>query len=188
MKKFDFSVEVCLGFHCSGQGEYAVGNGTVELEDTQVNRLVSLIRESGGETDVEKLSLEERFPDVYEALDGACWEAASEACHRHWVLNGYYCGYFEEKDGLMESLEEAGVFKYSPESPMEDGEEVDEDAKEEAFREWFDGWFDSLSEDEQVSFIEDNYDGLEDDGDPGMYDYDVVIPQGIIDLAGGAAK
>ena len=88
----------------------------------------------------------------------------------------------------MESLEEAGAFKYSPESPVEDGEDVDEDAKEDAFRDWLHGWFDSLSEEEQVSFIEDNYDGLEDDGDPGMYDYDVVIPQGIVNLAGGATK
>lgn len=186
MKEFTFSVEVCLGYHCSGRGEYATGDGTVTLEDEQVRQLVTLIRENGGETDIEKLGLQEKLPTVYEELVSAYREAAGEACYRHWLIYGFENGFLEEPDGLMETLEEAGLFKYEPalsESDEEDGD--DEDAKRDAFNEWLGSYFDSLSEDEQVKFIETYYDDLEDTNDIGIYDYTVEIPREIVDMAGG---
>ena len=66
MKKFDFTIEICLGYHCNGVGEYAEGEGCVSLEDNQVEQLVALIKENGGETDVEKLGLKEKCPEIYQ--------------------------------------------------------------------------------------------------------------------------
>lgn len=186
MKEFRFSVEVCLGYHCSGRGEYATGDGTVRLGDEQVSQLVALIRESGGETDIEELGLQERLPSVYEELESSYREAASEACYRHWLIYGFENGYLEEPDGLMETLEEAGLFKYEPSPSDNDGEDGDdEDAKSDAFYEWLGSYFDSLSEDEQVKFIETYYDDLEDTNDIGVYDYTIEIPQEIVDQACG---
>ena len=48
MKEFNISVEICLGYHCCGSGEYITGDGVVMLEDEQVSRLVSIIQENGG--------------------------------------------------------------------------------------------------------------------------------------------
>ena len=79
MKKFNFTIEFCLGYRCNGVGEYAEREGIVSLEDNQVEQLVSLIKENGGETDVEKLGLKENFPEIYQALDYASYDAASYA-------------------------------------------------------------------------------------------------------------
>lgn len=175
MKEFDFCVEVCLGLHCCGCGEYAMAEGKVILEDGQIDRLVALIREHGGETDVEELSLAVRCPDIYEVLDCACSEAARNATYRYWMIKGFEDGYYEEPDDLMTSLEEAGLFRYEPAS----GEW---ECKDDAFHTWLDSYFESLSEEDQVSFIETWYGHMVCMEDPGVYDYAVEIPQGIIDM------
>lgn len=36
MKKFNFTIEFCLGYRCNGVGEYAEREGIVSLEDNQV--------------------------------------------------------------------------------------------------------------------------------------------------------
>ena len=99
MKKFDFTIEICLGFQCNGSGEYVEGKGSVRLEDSQVEQLVSLIKENGGETDVEKLGLKEKNPEIYAALDSASFDAASYANYKHWLIEGHLCGYFEVPEG-----------------------------------------------------------------------------------------
>ena len=188
MKEFDFSVEVCLGYHCYGGGEYTEGEGSIQLEDEQVDRLVSLIRSSGGVTDIDELDLEHKCPDIYEALEEAAGKAAREASYRHWLIQGYEGGYFEEPDGLMEALEAAGLFKYEPQE-SEDGdeefydEEDEEDAKDEAFCEWLDTYFESLTEKEQAEFIETYYPNEALDCGSDFYEMSFGIPQGIIDLA-----
>ncbi|MBR5678884.1 MAG: hypothetical protein IKX20_12275 [Paludibacteraceae bacterium] len=85
MKENTFYYELCLGYECCGCGVYVDVEGAVMLEDEQVEQLVALIKEKDGETDVEKLQLEERYPDIYEALEDACREAAEQACYAHWV-------------------------------------------------------------------------------------------------------
>ena len=179
MKKFAFTVEICLGYHCCGSPEYEEGEGTVELEDSQVDQLVALIREHGGETDPEEIGLEESYPDIYGALEEAYSDAARKAEYRHWVISGYENGYLEEPEDLMESLEKAGLFQYSPDS----GE--DEEAREEAFSEWLDNYLDSLSEVELVSFLETYYSDSLEDIETGLAEYEVGIPKGIIELADG---
>ena len=99
MKRFDFTFEVCYGLYCNGAGDYDEARGYVDLEDDQVEQLVALIRENGGETDIEKLDLEEKYPEIFEEIDGACREAASDANYRHWLIEGHLCGYFEIPEG-----------------------------------------------------------------------------------------
>lgn len=99
MKRFDFTIKICLGFYCGGSGEYAEGKGCVKLEDAQVEQLVALIKENGGETDVEKLGLKEKFPEIHEALDYASLEAARRANYKHWLIEGHLCGYFDIPEG-----------------------------------------------------------------------------------------
>ena len=178
MKQFDFSVEICLGYHCWGAPEYAEGDGTVELEESQVDQLVTLIRKHGGETDPEKLGLQEKYPDIYSTLQEAYSDAASEAEYRHWIISGYENGYLEEPEGLMETLEEEGLFKYNPEP-----DEEEEEDKEDAFNEWLSTYFDSLSEADQVAFIEKYYRLSLEDIETGFAEYEVSIPEDIIELA-----
>lgn len=99
MKRFDFTIEICLGLHCNGVGEYAEGKGSVALEDDQVEQLVALIKENGGLTDVEKLGLKENCPEIFKALDYASYDAASYANYKHWLIEGHLCGYFEIPEG-----------------------------------------------------------------------------------------
>ncbi len=150
MKQFDLTIEIFLGQHCNGACEYAEGKGSVELEDSQVDQLVALIKEHGGETNVEALGLEEKYPEIYKALDCASYDAACEANYRHWLIEGYLCGYFEPESGRRPR-------------------------KIKNFR--------SLSEDEQVAYIEKNYGDVMDQGEPGDFEYAPVIPEGIVELA-----
>ena len=99
VKRFDFTIKICLGLHCNGVGEYAEGKGSVELADDQVEQLVALIKENGGETDVEKLGLKEKCPDIFKALEYASYDAASYANYKHWLIEGHLCGYFEIPEG-----------------------------------------------------------------------------------------
>ena len=196
MKQFPISFEICLGYHCCGCGEYVDAEGSIKLEDEQVDRLIALIRSNGGETDVDVLSLKEKHPDIYSALENAYSDAAGTAVYRHWLLEGYECGYFDQPEGLMETLEAEGLFKYEPapnDEPETGGDETEEDltddedpdyAKEEAFDEWKDEYFDSLDEDAQVAFIEKYYgEGLVNDDAPDGGEYEIEIPQEIIDMA-----
>ena len=135
MNTFDFSIDICLGYHCFGGGEYTTGEGKLQLDDASLEKLVALIRESGGERDIEALSLSERLPEVYSVI--------TEAAHE------------------LEYL------------------------KEDAFSEWLDSYLDSLSEKDRVDFIETHYttDEYEDVCDP--YEYDILVPEGIMELARG---
>ena len=35
-------MEICLGYRCNGVGEYAEGEGSVSLEDNQVEQIVAV--------------------------------------------------------------------------------------------------------------------------------------------------
>ncbi|MBR5056511.1 MAG: hypothetical protein IKX03_04885 [Bacteroidales bacterium] len=186
MREFSFYLNICLGCECSGRGVYADAYGTVKLEDGQVDQLVALIRDNGGETDIEKLGLEEKYPEIYEALEDASYEAANEAHYRHWIVEGFEWGYYDQPDDLMQTLEKDGLFEYDPES-YEDGEELDEedleDAKEEAFSDWFYDFFRSLDTDDKVAFVEKYYDNLDYEYDSDLYGYPIEIPDEIVYMA-----
>lgn len=201
MPTFSIETETILGISHSGE-IVAEGEGTVELTDEEVQQLIELIRENGGETDVEKLELEEKYPEIYETLDEAYREAASEAAFRHWMIEGYECNYFDEPDDFMEAVEAAGLFKFEPSAEqieqqfredygLEDGDEIDpddledylEDAKCDAFYDCVNEYYNSLDEDGRVAFIERFYADALNDWDSSNVDYEVDIPPAIIEMA-----
>ena len=77
MKEFDFSFEIFLGRHCCGIEEYATAEGSITLDDDQVDRLVALIKDNNGETDIEVLDLETKNPEIYETLEDVYPEDAN---------------------------------------------------------------------------------------------------------------
>lgn len=193
MQRFDFSTGICLGLHCSGCGEYIDVNGSFELEDEEVNALAALVRDHEGETDIDELDLEGELPDIYEKIREAYRDAVDEATTNYWILEGYRNGYFEENDGVMEALEEEGLFKFEPnlatlrdELGLGEDEDIPEDdleeAKEEAFEQWKDEYVDSLPEDELIAFIE-RFFNAEVENDVNEYDFTIEIPEEIVDMA-----
>lgn len=193
MKTFDFNTEVCLGYHCNGCGEYIDAEGSFSLEEEDVNALVQLIRDHGGEADIEKLGLESALPNVYETIREAYSDAAAEATRKNWLLEGYRNNYFEEDCNVMDVLEEEGLFKFEPDLDAlredlgldEEDEITDEDieeAKQEAFDEWKEEYLGSLSEEERFSFIEKYY-AADADYSSDYYEVTLELPQEIVDLA-----
>lgn len=192
MAEFTISIDACLGYHCNGSGEYAEGEGTVELDDWMVDALVMLIRENDWETDVEELQLEQRLPEVYARLQDAYSDLADTIEYRNWATVGFLDNHFDEPDGLMEQLEEDGLFifdleKYKEENPLDGDEEYDEDeledAKAEAFEDWLFEYTRSLGEDELLSFLESYYWEALDDYEPFGLNYEILIPDEIILMA-----
>lgn len=166
----------------------AEGEGKVELTDEEVASLVNLIKEKGC-SDVEGLGLEDALPEVYEKLDDACREAAFEGERDHWLWEGYSNGYYEyDTYGLMDYCEsECGFsFEYDEEEYLDEDGELDEDvldeAKLEAFEEWLDDYISGLDKEERNRFLVEQM-NAEVDMDGVECDYEVVIPQAIIEIA-----
>ena len=197
--KIPFKSALSQGRHCNFVEEAHTVSGVVDLDEKEVSDLVALVKDNQGETDVKKLCLEEKLPEVYRKLDEAYHAAFGEANYRNWLMEGHECGFFERPDGFMESLEEAGLYKFEvdldkfrEDMALEEDEEIDEDEledyieseKDEAFDDWLDNYYDSLDEDGKVNFIETYYgDDVMDQGSPGDFDYVVELPQAIIDMA-----
>ena len=200
MPTFSIDTEVYLGISHSGEVT-TDGAGTVELTEEEVQQLIALIRENDGETDIEKLKLEEKYPEIFETLDEAFRDAASAANYREWLMEGFECNYFNEPDDFMEAVEEAGLFKFEPtpeqlkefreDMDLNDEDDIDpeeleeyfEDEKNDAFYEFVSKYYGSLDEDGKVDFIERFYGDVMEDGGPGDYDYEVHIPDEIIQMA-----
>lgn len=190
MPVFNIFVEQSLGISHSGE-VMAYGDGTVELTDDQVQLLVALIREHGGETNVEALQLQNVYPEIYQILDDAYREAAMHAEYNHWVIEGYENGWYEEPDDAVEKCQDKYGFKYEfdevkfrEENGMEPEEEIPEEWIDEvqvdAFSDWVAKYRAKLTDEEEVSFLSDVF-GIYPDVDD--VDYVVEIPEEIIDLA-----
>ena len=187
MPIFSIDTETVLGISHSGV-EATAGEGTVELTNEEVQQLIDLIRENGGETDVEKLNLEEKYPEIYKILDEAFREVAANAEYDYWVRAGYENGWYEaEAEEIIETCESkyGFHFEYKPEDFfIEGGTEVEEnaviDAKMEAL---LDDWIDdycSEHPDKEIAFLSDVF-HLEPNVDD--VDYNVEIPPAIIKMA-----
>lgn len=189
----DFSIysEHSLGFSHYGEVT-AEGEGVVTLTDSEVQQLVDLIKENGGETDVEALDLENKYPEIYETLDEAYREAAFQAVYYHWVVAGYENGWYEvDLDDAIEKCESNYGFhfdfdeeKYREENGLDPDDEIDEDElydeKSEAFDKWVEQYRATLDREAEVSFLCDVF---ELDPDVDTPDYEVMIPDGVIELA-----
>lgn len=186
MPIFNLFTNILLGI--SHSGEVSVeGEGTVELTDEEVQQLIDLIRDNGGETDVEKLNLEEKYPEIYERLDEAFRQVASNAEYDYWVRAGYENGWYDvPSEEIIETCESkyGFHFEYKPEDFFIEREtEVDEDALFDAKMEALDDWIDdycSEHPDKEIAFLSDVF-HLEPDVDD--VDYDVEIPPAIIKMA-----
>ena len=196
-KTFKISIENSLGFSHYGE-VVAYGNGEVEFTDEEVQQLVDLIRENGGETDVDKLHLEECLPDIYDYLDETYRDLAWRTVYNHWVVEGYENGYYEDTEDAIEKAEaEYGfVFEfdeaaYRSENEYDEDEEIDEDeledaaseARENAFFEWVEARRSTLEPDQEASFLSDLF-GLEPEIVDGV-EYTVEIPEEIVKMAEG---
>lgn len=199
MAKYGISAESFLGDYCYGESEYVDADGTVELSDDDVQKLVDLIRENGGETDVKALNLECLYPDIYNTLADAYREICCEAQRHYWIEKNFEDRDAAEPADLMERLENEGLFQYEAdldaireENGLDADEEPDEDtleeAKTDAFHEWLDEYLCDLSFDEKIEFFSDYYDWYI-PGDVNIDESDceceVLIPGEIITLANG---
>ena len=141
-RAFEIECEVCLGMsHCGAV--YASSNGTIELSDAEVSKLVALIKEKGS-SDIKELDLENIYPEIYEKLDDAYYRIAYKAEELHWLWYGYHEGVYEyDTDELLSYCEsECGfVFDGDEEDFVDEDGDFDEEAYEEAKMEAFlDDW------------------------------------------------
>ena len=187
MPIYSIFTEHSLGFSHSGE-IMCSGYGEVELTEGEVQQLVNLIKKNDGQTDVEALGLEEKYPDIYEKLDDAFRDAAYHAEYCHWVIEGYENGYYDvDTDEVIAKCEEDYGFKFNPEDFKDedlDDEDMDEDyfedAKYEAFDKWVEEYRRTLDEEEDAAFLADVFClSPEIDG----ADYEVELPPDIIEMA-----
>lgn len=196
MPTFNIYNEHSLGF--THYGEVRVeGQGTVELTDEEVQKLVDLICENNGCTDIKELKLEERYPDIYETLREAHHDVAYRAEYNHWVIEGYENGYYEiDDEDPIEKCEREYGFQYTfdlekyveehgydPEEvkSIEDIDEYElEDDKLNAFDNWVEEYRKTLNEDEDADFLAYVFEiNVEVDN----VDYEVEIPNEIVRMA-----
>ncbi len=163
------------------------GSGEVKLTDEEVRQLIELIRDNNGETDIEELELEEKYPDLYEKLNGAYRDVAVDALWRYLVIDGFENGYYEEPDDAIETAEQNYGFKfeYDENDFIPDGEtEMDEDEfneeRNEAFYEWVDEYRKNLDEADEAMFLDEVFDIAP---ELDNYDYEIEIPEEIIKMA-----
>ena len=185
MAEYKIECTQFLGFSHSGSVTTS-GESTIELSDEEVATLVQLIREKGT-SDLAQLDLETSHPELYAKLDEAYHDMARHAEYMHWIWEGYNNGYYEyDEDELMNYCErECGFsFEYDENDYLDaDGNFDEEDmgyAKSEAFHEWLDDYLYGLSDDDAATFMCDHMDASVDLDD---VDYEVAIPQAIIDKA-----
>lgn len=194
MKEFIIRTEEFLGCHCNGCGEYAEGEGMVNLTEEQVQQLVDLIKANGGSTDVAAIGLGEKLPEVYAALDEAYREVALQANYAHWILEGFENGWIEQPEGLMDQLIEEGVFESGldldelrSDLGLDEDEEIDEEDLEEARKDEFNTWLYNhtllMSSEELVQFVEDYFGDAIFDWDPSEVEYEVKIPEEVVELS-----
>lgn len=155
---FTVITEVCLGCHCWGGAEYEAGEATLELTDDELNALVALINKTGT-FNVKKMKLETRLPEIYEKLDDACHQAASNAEEDHWLEYGWENrDVFDPRDALEYAETELGYkFEYDEKDFLDEDGHLDEDELEEAkmedFSEWLTKYKDSLKDEERRIFM-----------------------------------
>jgi hypothetical protein len=199
MAEYGISAESFLGDYCNGEAEYVDADGTVELSDDDVQKLVDLIRENDGETDVKVLDLKGLYPEIFNTLAAAYREISCEAQRRYWIEKNFEDKDFMEPADLMERMEDEGLFTYEEdldaireENGLDADEEPDEDtleeAKTDAFHEWLDEYLSDLSFEEKIDFFSDYYNWYipgDVNIDPSECEYEVLIPEEIVRLADG---
>ena len=190
MPVFSYVSDRFIGISHSGPVT-ADAEGSVELTDTEVTQLVDLIKENGGEYDVKKLDLQNKYPELYDKLDDACRSMAYKAEYDFWVIEGYENGYYdvdtnevialcEEKYGFKFEFDEKKFREENGYEPDDDIEDSVDEARCDAFDNWVEEYRCSLDHDEEIEFLSEVF-GLEPNVDD--VDYEVEIPDAIVDMA-----
>ena len=189
MPIIDIFTNTFLGISHSGNVSVD-GEGTVNLTDEEVQQLINLIRENSGETDVEKLELEDKYPAIFEKLDDAYHEIAHSAAYHHFVIEVFENGDYDLSiDEIIENCEKYGFeFEYDPKDFLYDDEEdeIDEDALEEAksdaLYEWVDKYRSHLNDFDDALFLAEVF-HIDVYLDAIDIVYSVEIPPEIIEMA-----
>lgn len=191
MPVFDCYMSQSMGISHSGE-IITDGTGAVELTDEEVRCLVNLIKESGGEADVEKIGLREKFPAIYETLEEACMELGHHEAYVHWVIAGYdgHMVEYDVDDAIIKAEEHYGFHfefdeaAYRKEKELEPEDEIDDWEvdllRNNAFYDWVDEYRRSLDDEADAEFLECVFDICPEVDD---YDYEVVIPEAIVKAA-----
>ena len=187
MATFTIECEQSLGYSHFGGDVTTHGESTVELTDEEVKTLVDLIREKNT-TDVDKLELMEKHPDLYRKLDDAYRSMARRTEELYWLWDGYDNGYYEyDTEDLMDYCERECGYEYHPSDNVitdEEDEDYDEEALEEDKIETFSDWlYDYLSGLSDVDAIDFFYNHMDAEVDLDDVEYKVCIPADIIKMA-----
>lgn len=178
-----------MGFsHC---GEVMADlEGQIELTDEESAQLVALMQEKKS-CDVAEMGLKERYPDLYERLEEAWYDAAYNAELAHWHREGFLNGYCEfDLDEVMEHCEAhcGYTFTFDPEEHClldPDDEEQMEELRREHFEAWLEEYVTTLSNEEVIAFCSEQLNSeVEDVTDPEGVEYEVAIPYELIRRAG----
>lgn len=193
MKKYLIETEVDLGMsHC---GSVCLeGKAYVELSDDEVSRLIQLMRETGS-TDVYDMELETVYPELFEKLNDACYEAAWTPTTLHWLNEGLEMAigdpeFDEENVGLRALMKKAWSefgfrFRYKAKDYTDSDGRINRNRIESdrlcAFKKFIDKLLEEMDDNEKIDFYLDNFktslEGTE------IESYDLIIPQEIIDRA-----
>lgn len=179
---FTVYANVCMGYTCGGGAMRQTGKATMELTDEELKSLIKLINESGTSS-VGKMKLKKRLPAIYDKLDEAYWQAASNAEEDHWLEFGWECrDVFRPSEHMEFGEKELGYkFEYDENDYLDEDGNLDEDdlecAKMEDFCEWLTRYKDSLKDEERRKFMRQFI-----EVDPQGVEYEVQIPEKILDL------
>ncbi|MDO4510208.1 MAG: hypothetical protein Q4B68_00130 [Bacteroidales bacterium] len=184
MKKYSITYENELCSHCCP--EYVSGDGEVELSDAEVDVLVSLVKEHGS-TNADELGLKESHPALYDKLDAAYRQLATEAEEEYWLWEGYKdgaygCDLAEVMDYCKANC--GFTFEHDEADYLDADGNLDEEALDndewDAFQEWLDDYMCGLFGAELKKFCEEvlQLDVCLDD-----LEYTVEIPEEIAERA-----
>ena len=186
-----FSIDTDSHFGTAYSGDVTInGTGEVKLTDKEVQLLINLIRENGGETDVEELQLQEKYPDIYSILDDAYRKLASQIAFIRWINEEYDNGWYELSDEeIAENCNAFGFeFDYDSDEFLDKDGNLDDDTFEKALSDalskWIKEYRSKLNDYDDALFLAEVF-HLETDNyyDHFVIDYSVKIPDEIIAMA-----
>ena len=174
--KITINDRVYLGFsHCGSVSTTA--QGEFEMPDDYVETIVALIREKGT-ADIEELELEESHPEIYEFLNENINEIYQHAEEAHFIREGFSMSEcYEYDDDLIDYCERKLGFEYE----CDEDEDYDDYERRSQFESWICDYVETLTDQQLVDFF---YEHINNGFDYDPCEFEISIPQQIIDMAG----
>ena len=182
--KITINDDINLGFsHCGSV--WTTAQGEFEMPDDYVETIVALIREKGT-ADIEELELEESHPEIYEFLSENINEIYNLAEEAHFIRRGFSEGdCYEYDDEFVAYCEDELGFKYDEEDYIKIFGETGNSYKYRYisyFLNWLCDYVETLTDKQLLDFL---YEHINNGFDYSSNEYEIEIPQQIIDMAGG---